>query len=93
MRLIDADSIKWCKEIECVGFGDFVPVQKCYKEDVDRIPTINPESLRPHGKWILVPPTVPFETYKCNLCGGEIIYAWTKFCPHCGAKMEGADER
>ncbi len=61
--------------------------------DKQQVPTIDPESLRPRGKWILVPPTVPFATYKCNLCGEEIIYAWAKFCPHCGAKMEGADER
>ena len=51
------------------------------------------ELMRPCGKWILIPPTVPFETYKCSLCGGEIIYASVKYCPYCGAKMEVDDEQ
>lgn len=64
---------------------------KCVKAVADDCPTIDPESLRPHGKWIESPSTVPFQTYKCSVCGCEILYEDTKYCPYCGAKMEGVE--
>ena len=45
MRLIDADAIKYTKETECHGHGMFFDVYKVYKRDIERIPTIYPESL------------------------------------------------
>ena len=93
MRLIDADSIKYHRTTECGGHGVFLNVDMVYKEEIDAIPTIDPESLRPHGEWVLIPPTVPFETYKCSLCGAKVVYAAPNYCPICGAKMEVDDEQ
>lgn len=56
-------------------------------------PTIDPESLRPHGKWIMR----GGKRY-CSHCGERACVTrdmedfWytvgTKFCPNCGAMME-----
>lgn len=40
-RLIDADSIKYEKRTECFGHGEFFEVQKVYKEDIDKMPTVD----------------------------------------------------
>ena len=47
---------------------------------------IDPESLRPHGRWD--------DKGCCTNCGqrciGNDYEEWrTKYCPHCGAKMKG----
>ena len=56
---------------------------------LDMLPTIDPESLRPHGKWIIC--SDGYYPY-CSECkeepkGGNM----TKFCPNCGAKMDKED--
>ena len=68
------------------------------------VPTIDPESLRPKGRWEdehdckYVNPR-----YRCSVCKEKALYkteydellnwvclqALTPVCPHCGAKMEG----
>lgn len=58
MRLIDADEIPFRKE-----FGDMSdnPKMFVFKSDVDKIPTIDPASLRPKGEWISVEDRLPQE--------------------------------
>lgn len=87
MRLIDADVMRddWLYN----GQNEYVYDTNAVLDSIDEQPTIDPESLRPHGKWIESPSTVPFQTYKCSVCGCEILYEDTKYCPYCGAKMEG----
>ena len=109
MRLIDADKIvevaehaygEWnlamATQDTTLGVNRVFKMQelcKAVKGVADGCPTIDPESLRPHGNWILLPPTVPFEIYKCSLCGQEILYAMQNYCPCCGAKMnEGEND-
>lgn len=41
MRLIDADSIKYEKRVECFGHGEFWETQKVYKENIDKMPTVD----------------------------------------------------
>lgn len=84
MRLIDADAIHYEEDeqwYECV-----------YKDDIERIPTIYPESLRPHGEWVVL--TIDkysdcaiFGCSQCKTATGILRPTW-KFCPHCGARME-----
>lgn len=55
---------------------------------IDDAPTIDPGSLRPKGRWDTT------DMHKCTNCGAVALsdewqYLHTKFCPNCGAKMEG----
>ena len=91
MRLIDADSIKYHRTTECGGHGIFFSVDKVYKEEIDKMPTIDPESLRRHAKWIFVR-----EDKKCGAyCSSCIFPVWTgtNYCPHCGAIMDLEDDK
>ena len=71
--------------------------------DVKRIlatqPTINPDDLRPRGRWVhdhYENCTEQFEIVKCSNCG-YTAYAMAFFvesgnyCPNCGAKMDGKE--
>lgn len=57
-------------------------------------PTIEPE--RKTGKWICSDDM--YETAVCSVCKWDTtepwghIKLWFKFCPHCGAKMEGGEQ-
>ncbi len=63
---------------------------------ISNAPTIEAEPVR-HGRWILVIQIVsPYGAEieeKCSLCGCDISRYGTqpmyKFCPNCGAKMDG----
>lgn len=98
MRLIDAD--EFYEQIEEIRMeyleddtmsSDFAAdvldtVQNCYLKEA---PTIDPESLRPNGKWGN-PIKVDAENigYKCSECGEFGVPCW-HYCPNCGARMEG----
>ena len=42
-----------------------------------------------HGHWRTVTlPSYMFEGYRCSECA-ELVYGRTKYCPQCGAKMDG----
>lgn len=71
------------------GYG----VARIHVADIDAIPTINAESMRPVGKWVWAD-----DGYlRCGSCRQKApefaheealeTYA-TDFCPHCGARME-----
>ena len=98
MRLIDADSIKWHRTTECGGYGIFFSVDKVYKEEINKMPTIDPESLRPRGTWEgtadgYANGELVYDTWTCSECGYTVdtdnTDDLTRFCPNCGAKMEG----
>ena len=70
MRLIDADEIPFRKEL-----GDMSdnPKMFVFKSDVDKIPTIDPASLRAKGEWISVEDRLPeAETDVIVFCGGSV---------------------
>lgn len=75
---------------------------KMFENALDNAPTIDAEPTR-HGKWIpLYPHDVPITNeYKCSVCGLGfdedeetecVVYDTFKYCPHCGAKMDGVEE-
>lgn len=78
----------------------FVTDSKRYSEMVNKIANL-PE-LRPKtGHWIrYASPRCGEQHYKCTNCDdyvnfgqyGDYYTKDFKFCPHCGAKMEGAGE-
>lgn len=97
-RLIDADQIEnkflhWLNEISKDITNDIYQgsegdgIAACL-EEIREAPTIDPESLRPRGRWerMLDPYGRP-EGFIHVECGfhGPCAY---NYCPHCGAKME-----
>ena len=52
--------------------------------------TIDPESLRPHGRWIQAESAGGQAQQECSCCGSKWPeYAkFFAYCPYCGAKME-----
>ena len=93
MRLIDADALKTA--FPC---GEYVRTESV-RATIDSMPTIDAEPVR-HGKWIEhhKPYTWMGYTYwSCSECGFECGYEKditirTKYCPHCGAKMDEVNE-
>lgn len=62
------------------------------KDLLENQPTIDHDSMRPHGKWIK--PTnisdLSLDVYHCSACDAVPcrVDEFTKYCPYCGAKME-----
>lgn len=63
------------------------------REDLEKLPTADVVEVR-HGKW--EKSEIPEEKYVCSVCGGACWYydyqgelAKSRFCPNCGAKMDG----
>lgn len=90
-RYIDAEKIKYTEYIN----GD-VTVSK---DLVEKIPTADVQEVG-HGKMNMYKPRSMNRnaTYKCSVCGKlcssyyNDVGEW-KFCPHCGAKMDGEHEQ
>lgn len=86
MGLIDADAMK-----EELLWGNVYLSDNETNALVDLIdnqPTIDPESLRPRGRWkdACYYHDCPL-CYECSNCGLKLMYK-PNYCPHCGAKME-----
>lgn len=41
------------------------------------------------GHWIDTTNTIGFPRCECSECNSEAGAIWMKYCPNCGAKMEG----
>ena len=70
-----------------------------YDKIIDGIYEIPSADFAPvrHGRWI--ESTIPCEQYVCSECGGAAWYydyngdvAKSKYCPNCGARMDGEDD-
>lgn len=92
MRLIDADELKKRAEKVCLPdipeCGDFDAVGV---SDIDIMPTIEPESLRPTAHWNIERTDcrdviLCWKYWKCDKCG-RLSRDDYPYCPHCGAKM------
>lgn len=73
---------KWGEEstVRIAGMVDLIVKR------IDDTPAIDPESLRPRGRWIKVNGSY---RYRCSNCD-SIFPGWVHFfdyCPNCGAKM------
>lgn len=94
-RLIDANKAK----NKLSGFTRYTGIDEApyeYAETViDKLPTVDAEPVK-HGKWI-----DDKGMYKCSVCNNLWAHWWIaacsegwmdkemKFCPNCGAKMDG----
>lgn len=100
-RLIDASQIEnkflhWLNEISkditngIYQGSESDGIAACL-EEIRGTPTIDPESLRPTAHWISDSLYVDGKRKLlqwCSLCNCPGLRK-TKYCPHCGAKMEG----
>lgn len=88
-RLIDGEKLK--NEVASTFHGAIgLTVTGAVHEIIDRQPTIDPESLRPTAHWISDSLYVDGKRKLlqwCSLCNCPGLRK-TKYCPHCGAKME-----
>lgn len=102
MRLIDADALLPMMRYTTIDseIGIF-PIKIGFKEIVrviDDAPTVEAEPVR-HGKWKQWDSYGFEDTYECTACGepfvlieGTPITNGYKYCPSCGAKMDGEEE-
>ena len=100
-RLIDADRLK--QYFDIVGVNDY----GCSFATIDSQPTVDAEPVR-HGKWERVTEkslyitdehtTIEITSESCSVCKcrinfkGAKPYINDKYCPNCGAKMQGEIE-
>ena len=96
MRLIDGDEL-----IELLLSTAITDKQREYSEcvqyAVEKMPTVDAVPVR-HGRWIRVysrPGVFKYLGWTCDQCGqrtgNEYAPQWYKFCPNCGALMDGKD--
>lgn len=77
-------------------FSDETEETKCHcqaiameSEDLKKLPTIAPESLRPVSEWELNPDRWTCEWFRCKTCH-HLSCCADAFCGGCGAKMKNA---
>ena len=91
MRLIDADKAKAellriARDIH--GWGEFFDgIRSGYQSAADRLDTMPTVEERKQGHWI----DITFDASMCSVCQNTQEYE-TKYCPECGAKMDGEPE-
>ena len=80
-RYIDADKLLNLMDNEVVDSDEMTEYADKYKEDV--LPVI-------HAKWVSnkIPGSILSECSHCNFGCGAYSY---KYCPYCGAKMDGEE--
>ena len=91
-RLIDADELLKKAEYIPTGLksrGMQVGFHGVTAAVIENAPTIDPESLRPSGRW----DDAGYVVW-CSNCGEPYLPAYKsyKYCPNCGAKMEDTNE-
>ena len=86
MRMIDANALK-------TSFEEDGHLSSYIEEFIDNAPTIDAEPVR-HGRWIQSKTVYAY--HNCSLCKVPHkmqmscnVYVLLKYCPHCGAKMDG----
>ena len=97
MRLIDADALVEDIKSEIDDDKEIYPDDKTsiiFRVGMKTVIRIvkNQDTVDPvkHGRWIFVEDMVSY--IKCSECGDDICWVNTKrpkYCPHCGAKMDG----
>ena len=89
MRMIDANALK-------TSFEEDGHLSSYIEEFIDNAPTIDAEPIR-HGRWIQSKTVYAY--HNCSLCKVPHkmqmscnVYVLLKYCPHCGAKMDGGKD-
>lgn len=104
MRLIDADAAvnlvqRMARNYHTIGLGDVAAEYEafaCVLSNKKCFPTIDTAPVA-HARW--VESEFPEEKYCCSACGCACWYydyegevAKSRYCPTCGAKMDGKED-
>lgn len=98
---LEADLKKGLAEEEAKGkAADILFCESIEDElsDLENLPTVDPESLRPTAKWIIVRRMEDGAECKCGHCGRKEVFTTFDrhtehaYCCRCGCKMEAAVE-
>ena len=90
MRLIDADALDLDREVD---MADDWNTAHEIANLIKYAPTIEAQPVV-HGEWLIKEDEACFAMWDyCSVCGFEMGFAtsshYAKFCPNCGAKMDG----
>ena len=91
-RLIDANNVMeavFCA-VELYN-SEYLAIQ----DEIKKIPTIDPESMRPTAHWIKRGYVCGENEYKCSACHQKewrTSASRMKYCMFCGARMVGVDD-
>ena len=88
VRLIDAN-----EAIEALDRAEielYPSEYEAFQKEIDKISTIDPESMRPTAHWISDRGGSP--NVVCSACNA-ISFAAYNFCPECGKRMVNTDEK
>lgn len=91
-RLIDADRMRedWLEN----GENEYVYDTNAVLESIDEQPTADAVEVV-HGEWIKadsMPRSAKCSECNCWITRHTINENWFRYCPHCGAKMDGGDK-
>ena len=73
------------------------PINHLVRRGVRIIRKAREEIKRQHGRWVVGKDHGEFGEAKCTACGGILLVKWSdrlseyRYCPNCGARMEGGD--
>ena len=93
MRLIDADALNmYFADVQLMNRGrkdEFCDTLDDIMDAVDDMPTIDPESLRPKGRWTLNRDGSG-TCSECHRTRNDVwdMDTWDNYCSHCSARME-----
>ena len=93
MRLIDADALMRTEAERCGSspiVGTCTMNNRFLHKVLDEAPTIDAEPVK-HGEWVADPPLEPWHCSVCGFRAGDSMFGLSKFCPNCGAKMDGGE--
>lgn len=80
--------------------GEMRPTLKAVREFVQALPAVDAELVR-RGKWVAEDGMMPPEYHgkkRCSICAHFAMHdlygreRLSRYCPNCGAKMEGAEK-
>ena len=87
MRMIDADALA-----EAIGVKRLM-IQSWKSDSAWGVPIVDAEPVR-HGRWKYTPAYqgAEFGFYACSSCGSPYWWNTSKYCPDCGARMDGGED-